>query len=79
MTVWRKSIRRIWKIDRKTHNNLLHHINNCLHIEILVERRCIKFIRVIINSEHLLHSRIALYSLYKDVVYRLYRPLYNVN
>ena len=48
----------------KTHNDLLHHINNCLPIEIQLEKRCIKFIYNIINSEHSLHSRIALYSLY---------------
>ena len=57
-------IRRIWKLNSKTHNDLLYHINNCLPIEILLEKRCIKFIYNIINSEHLLHSRIALYFLY---------------
>ena len=61
---WRKCIRRIWKLNSKTHNDLLHHINNCLPIEILLEKWCIKFIYNIINSEHSLHSRIALYSLY---------------
>ena len=61
---WRKCIRRIWKLNSKTHNDLLHHINICLLIEILLEIRCIKFIYNIINSEHSLHSRIALYSLY---------------
>ena len=61
---WRKCIRRIWKLNSKTHNDLLHHINNCLPIEILLEKRCIKFIYKLINSEHSLHSRIALYSLY---------------
>ena len=61
---WRKCICRIWKINSKTHNYLLHHINNCLSIDILLEKRCIKFIYSIINSEHSLHSRIALYSLY---------------
>ena len=43
---------------------LLHHINNCLSIYILLEKRYIKCIYSIINNEHLLHSRIALYSLY---------------
>ena len=31
---------------------------------ILLEKRCIKFIYSLINSEHSLHSRITLYSLY---------------
>ena len=62
--VWRKCIRCIWKLISKTHNGVLHHnINNCFPI-ILLEKRCIKFIYNIINSEHSLHSRIALYSLY---------------
>ena len=61
---WRKYVRRIWKLNSKTHNDLLHHINNCLPIELLLEKRCIKFIYKIINSKHSLHSIITLYSLY---------------
>ena len=78
------------KIRWKTHNKLLHHINNCL--EILLARRCIKFINGIINSEHSLHSRIALYNCkiitgdyirYLMYKYRMsykdwYSPLYNI-
>ena len=60
---WRNYINYIWKLNSKTHNDLLHHINNCLPIDILLEKRC-KFIYNIINSEHSLHSIIALYSLY---------------
>ena len=93
-TAWRKSIRHVWRLDRKTHNNVLHYINNCLPIEIIFERRCIKFIHNIISSEHSLHSRISLYSLYNcNIVlgenillhYFMYqynmshRSLYNVN
>ena len=52
------------EINYKTHNDLLHHINNCSPIDILLKKRCIKFNYNIINSEHSLHSRIALYSLY---------------
>ena len=63
---WRKYIRRIWKINFKTHE-LLHHIKNCLPLDILLEKRCIKCIYNIINSEHSLHSRIALYSLYNAI------------
>ena len=61
---WRKCIRLIWKLNSKTHNDLLHHINNWLSIAILLEKWCIKFIYNIINSVHSLHSRIVLYSLY---------------
>ena len=34
---WRKCLRRIWKINSKTHNDLLNHINNCLPIDILLK------------------------------------------
>ena len=61
---WIKCIRRIWKINSKTHNDLLYYINNCLPIYILLDKRCIKFNYNIINSENSLHSRITLYSLY---------------
>ena len=47
---WRKCIRRIWKLNSITHNDLLHNINNCLPIEILLEKWCIKFNYNIINS-----------------------------
>ena len=77
---WRKCIRRIWKLNSKTHNDILQHINNCLRIDTLLEKRCIKFICNIINSEHSLHSRIALYSLYngdttlgENIRYFMYR------
>ena len=32
-----KTIRRIWHIDKGTHNSLLHTINNCLPIDLLLE------------------------------------------
>ena len=38
-------------------------INNCLPINRLLEKQCMKFTSNIINSEHSLQSRIALYSL----------------
>ncbi len=60
---WRKTIRRIWKINYRTHNNLLHHINNCLPIDIQLEKRCIKYIWNLINSEHKMYNRIVGYSL----------------
>ena len=56
---WRKCIRRIWKLNSKTHNDLLHHVNNCLPIEILLEKRCIKFIYNIINSEYSYHTTLG--------------------
>ena len=52
-----------WNINSKSHNVLLQHINNILHIDILLEKRGIKYIYNIINSYHSLHYIIALYSL----------------
>ena len=62
---WRTCMCRIWEIMYNTYNVLLHHIN-CFPVDVLVEKRCITLIYSIINSEHSLHSRIALYSLYND-------------
>ena len=41
---WRKTIRRIWHIDKRTQNSLLPTIDNCLPIDLLLEKRCIAFI-----------------------------------
>ena len=35
---WRKSIRRIWHIDIRSHNLLIHAINNCLPIGLLLDK-----------------------------------------
>ena len=35
---WRKTIRRTWHIDKRTHNSLLNIINNCLPIDLLLEK-----------------------------------------
>ena len=48
---WRKFIRNIWKISPRTHCSLLSHINNCDPIENVTERRCIKFILNLLNSD----------------------------
>ena len=38
-TAWRKTIRRIWRIDKRTHNLLINVINNCLPINLLLEKK----------------------------------------
>ena len=55
---WRKTIRRIWHIDKRTHDSLLHTINKCLPINLLLEKRCIKFIWNLFNSSYELHKSI---------------------
>ena len=60
---WRKSIRKIWKISPRTHCSLLSHINNCDPIENVMERRCIKFIWNLLNSNCKLFDQIVKHSL----------------
>ena len=61
---WRKTIRRIWYIDKRTHNSLLHTINNCLPIDLILEKRYFKLIWSLFNSSHELHKSIIRGSLY---------------
>ena len=61
---WRNTIRRIWHIDKRMHNSLLHTINNCLPIDLLLEKRCIKFIWNLCNSAYELHKSIIRGSFY---------------
>ena len=46
------------------HNSLLHTINNCLPIDLLLEKRCIKFIWNLFNSAYELHKSIIRGSFY---------------
>ena len=39
-----RTIKRIWQIDKRTHNVLTNLINGCLSINLMLEKRCIKFI-----------------------------------
>ena len=61
---WRKTIRQIWHIDKRTHNALLLTINNCLLIDLLLEKQSIKFIWNLFNSSHELHKSIIRGSFY---------------
>ena len=65
-TCWRKAIRRLWKIPFRTHNNLVHLINKSHSIDIILEKRCIKYIWKLINNEHDLYNTIVKYSLYNN-------------
>ena len=55
---WRKTIRRIWRIHKRTHNVLTNLINGCLPINLMLEKRCITFIWNIFNSTHELHKTV---------------------
>ena len=60
---WRKSLRRVWNISNVTHNNLLPYIHNCHPIEVILEKRCIKFVWSLFNSNYALYSNILRLSL----------------
>ena len=55
---WRKSMRWVWNILNVTHNNLLPYIHNCHPIEVILEKRCIKFVWSLFNSNYALYSNI---------------------
>ena len=55
---WRKLLRRVWKISNVTHNNLLPFINNCHPIDVILERRYIKFVWSLYNSNYALYLKI---------------------
>ena len=63
---WRKLLRRVWNISNVTHNNLLPYIHNCHPIEVILEKRCIKFVWSLFNSNYALYSNILRLSLQND-------------
>ena len=51
--------RLIWKLQFRTHCNLLHTINNCYLIKLILEKRCIKFLHSCLSSDNLVISNVA--------------------
>ena len=43
-TCWRKAIRRLYNIPYRTHHILVHHIINSYPIDVVLEKRCIKYV-----------------------------------
>ena len=60
---WRKSMRKVWKLPNLTHCNLLPVITNCLPLNITLEKKLLKFIWSIINSENLMVNNIFKFAL----------------
>ena len=54
---WRKTVRRTWKINSRTHKVLINKINRCAPIDISLEKRCIKFVWSLFNSRYALYRR----------------------
>ena len=80
-TACKKYITGIWELDRKTHNNSLHHINYCLPIEILHERDDVLNLFMALytmNIPYIIHSRIVLYSFYNFNCMRIKYTIFHV-
>ena len=60
---WRKAIRKIWKIANISQCRLLPYINDCNYIDFILERRSIRFLYNIFNSENQLYISMIKYSL----------------
>ena len=42
-----------WRIPYRTHNSLVHLINNCDSIDCILEKRCVKFLWNLFNVHHI--------------------------
>ena len=61
---WRKTIKRICRLYNRTHNTLINLINGCLPVNLMLEKRCIKFMWNLFNSQYELHESVVKYSFY---------------
>ena len=50
---WRKTIRRIWRLDKRTHNVLINLINRCLPINLILEKKDVLSIYGIFSIVHM--------------------------
>ena len=54
---WRKIIRKIWGLPYNTHNKFIHIVNNCLPINLILEKEIMSFIfSIIISNKKNVHS-----------------------
>ena len=63
---WRKIVRRLWKTPYRTHNSLVYLINKCDSMDCMLEKRCVKFVWSLFNSDNALFSRIIRYSMHNS-------------
>ena len=55
-------MRRLYNIPYRTHNILVHHIINSYPIDVVLEKRCIKYIWILINSGCTLHADTVIFQ-----------------
>ena len=56
-------MRKVWKLPNLTHCNLLLVITNCLQLNIILEKRRLKFIWSFINSENRIVNNVFKFAL----------------
>ena len=80
---WRKAIRGLWKEPYRTHNDLVHLINECNSISIIPEKGCVNFLWNFLNSDNVLFRIICRYSIHNSNTtmcenIRYFRYKYNI-
>ena len=70
-----KSNEKIWKLPNLTHCNLVPVITNCLPLNIILEKRLLKFIWSIINSENRIVKNVFKFVLnnHRSVLGKIFR------
>ncbi len=81
---WRKIMRKVWQVSNVTHCVLLPIIADCMPIDIMLERRLLKFIWSCYNSENVIVKTITCFAMNnrKSVLGRNFRYLafkYKIN
>ena len=61
-----KTVRRLWKTTYSTHHSLVHLIDNCVSIDCILEKSCVKFLWNLFNDDNLLFRRIIRYSIHNS-------------
>ncbi len=61
---WRVAIHRVWRVTWKTLGKLLPHLVNCMDVELRFSRRCMRFIKMAINSCNIVVKTITNMGIY---------------
>ncbi len=61
---WRVATCRVWRVPWTTHCKLLPHLANCMDIELWFSRRCIRFIKMAMNSSNIVVKSITNMGIY---------------
>ena len=56
---WRRTIKKLWALPNITHCKYLHTINNSLPIDLVLEKRCLKYIFPHINSNNIIVKSVS--------------------